>query len=83
MVLPGMGVISELIPTFTRRTIFGYKAIAYSSVGIAMVGTFVWGHHMYTSGQSFMASVVFFIGVGVVLHMIGITNLPDLKIERD
>lgn len=59
MVLPGMGVISEIIPTFARRNIFGYKAIAYSSVGIALVGTLVWGHHMYTSGQSYTASVVF------------------------
>jgi cytochrome c oxidase subunit 1 len=59
MVLPGMGVVSEIIPTFARRTIFGYKAIAYSSVGIALVGTLVWGHHMYVSGQSYTASVIF------------------------
>lgn len=59
MVLPGMGVISEIIPTFARRTIFGYKAIAYSSVGIALVGTLVWGHHMYVSGQSYTAGVIF------------------------
>lgn len=59
MVLPGMGVVSEIIPTFARRNIFGYKAIAYSSVGIALVGTLVWGHHMYTSGQSYTAAVVF------------------------
>jgi cytochrome c oxidase subunit 1 len=59
MVLPGMGVVSEIIPTFARRTIFGYKAIAYSSVGIALVGTLVWGHHMYVSGQSYTADVIF------------------------
>jgi cytochrome c oxidase subunit 1 len=59
MVLPGMGVVSEIIPTFARRTIFGYKAIAYSSVGIALVGTLVWGHHMYVSGQSYTAGVIF------------------------
>lgn len=59
MVLPGMGVVSEIIPTFARRTIFGYKAIAYSSVMIALVGTLVWGHHMYVSGQSYYASVIF------------------------
>lgn len=59
MVLPGMGVVSEIIPTFARRTIFGYKAIAYSSVMIALVGTLVWGHHMYVSGQSYTAGVVF------------------------
>ncbi len=59
MVLPGMGIVSEIIPTFCRRTIFGYKAIAWSSVGIAGVGTLVWGHHMYTSGQSETASIIF------------------------
>ncbi len=59
MVLPGMGVVSEILPTFARRTIFGYKAIAYSSVGIALVGSLVWGHHMYVSGQSYYASVIF------------------------
>jgi len=52
-------VVSEIIPTFARRTIFGYKAIAYSSVGIALVGTLVWGHHMYVSGQSYTAGVIF------------------------
>ncbi len=59
MVLPGMGIVSEIIPTFCRRIIFGYKAIAWSSVGIAGVGTLVWGHHMYVSGQSSTASIVF------------------------
>lgn len=59
MVLPGMGVISEIIPTFARRTIFGYKLIAYSSLAIALVGSLVWGHHMFVSGQSYTASVVF------------------------
>src|SRR5690606_22201306 len=54
-----MGVISELIATFSRRTIFGYKAIALSSIGIAAVSFFVWGHHMFVSGQSEVAGVVF------------------------
>lgn len=61
MVLPAMGVISEIIPTFARRTIFGYKAIAYSSLAIAFVGYFVWGHHMFTSGMSGPARIVFSI----------------------
>ncbi|MFW5662715.1 MAG: cytochrome c oxidase subunit I [Bacteroidota bacterium] len=52
MILPAMGVVSEIIPTFARRTIFGYKAIAFSSLAIAFVGTLVWGHHMFTSGMS-------------------------------
>ncbi len=52
MILPAMGVVSEIIPTFARRTIFGYKAIAFSSLAIAFVGYLVWGHHMFTSGIS-------------------------------
>jgi len=52
MILPAMGVVTEIIPTFTKKTIFGYKAIAMSSLAIAGVGYFVWGHHMFTSGMS-------------------------------
>ena len=59
MILPGMGVISDIIPTFARRTIFGYKAIAYSSMAIAIAGSLVWGHHMFVSGQTYLISVVF------------------------
>lgn len=59
MILPAMGIISEILPVFARRTIFGYKAIAFSSLAIAIVGSFVWGHHMFVSGQSDLASVVF------------------------
>jgi len=59
MVLPGMGVISEILPVFSRRKIFGYKAIAFSSLAIAFIGYFVWGHHMYTSGMSEAARVIF------------------------
>lgn len=59
MVLPAMGIISEVIPTFARRTIFGYTAIALSSLAIAFIGYFVWGHHMFTSGMSGPARVVF------------------------
>lgn len=61
MVLPAMGIISEMIPTFAKRTIFGYKAIAYSSMAIAFIGYFVWGHHMFTSGMSGPARVIFSI----------------------
>jgi cytochrome c oxidase subunit I len=59
MILPSMGVISEVIPVFTRKPIFGYKAIAYSSFGIALVAFIVWGHHMFVSGQSELANFVF------------------------
>jgi cytochrome c oxidase subunit 1 len=59
MILPGMGVVSEIIPVFARRTIFGYKAIAFSSLAIALVGYLVWGHHMFTSGMSDTARMIF------------------------
>lgn len=59
MVLPAMGVISELIATYTRKRIFGYSFIALSSVGIALIGFLVWGHHMFTSGQSKLVAMVF------------------------
>ncbi|HLP05954.1 MAG TPA: cbb3-type cytochrome c oxidase subunit I, partial [Paludibacter sp.] len=52
MILPAMGVATEIIPTFCQRKVFGYKAIAFSSLAIALVGFFVWGHHMFTSGMS-------------------------------
>jgi len=52
MMLPAMGVITEIIPTFCQRQIYGYKAVAISSLAIAAVGFLVWGHHMYTSGMS-------------------------------
>jgi len=59
MILPAMGVISEIIPVFSRKPIFGYKMIAFSSVAIAAAGSLVWGHHMYTSGMSDTAVMVF------------------------
>ncbi len=59
MILPAMGVMSELLTTFSRKHIFGYKFIAFSSVAIAMFSFFIWGHHMFTSGQSDVISIVF------------------------
>ncbi len=59
MILPGMAIISEIIPTFCRRVIFGYRLIALSSVAIALIGFLVWGHHMFTSGQSALAAGIF------------------------
>ena len=59
MILPAMGVITEIIPTMSQKKVFGYKAIAISSMAIAFVGYLVWGHHMYTSGMSFTARWVF------------------------
>ena len=59
MILPAMGVISEVIPVFTRKPIFGYKAIAYSSLAIAFAGFLVWGHHMFVAGISNAADIFF------------------------
>ncbi len=59
MILPAMGIISELVSVFSHKHIFGYRFIAYSSIAIAILGFFVWGHHMFTSGQSAMANVIF------------------------
>jgi cytochrome c oxidase subunit 1 len=59
MILPAMGIVTEIIPTFSRKKIFGYNAIAYSSIAIASVGSLVWGHHMYVSGESYLARVTF------------------------
>jgi len=74
MILPAMGIISELITTFSKKVIFGYTAIAYSSLGIAAVSFFVWGHHMFVSGQSETAGVVFsfltmLVGVPTAIKM--------------
>jgi cytochrome c oxidase subunit 1 len=59
MILPGMGVMSELITTFSRKKIFGYRAIALSSLAIAIISFLVWGHHMFVSGQSVYAGMIF------------------------
>jgi cytochrome c oxidase subunit 1 len=59
MILPGMGIISEVISVFSRKHIFGYKFIALSSVAIALIGFLVWGHHMFTSSQSKLAGMIF------------------------
>jgi cytochrome c oxidase subunit 1 len=59
MILPAMGVVSEVIPCFARRRIFGYRFMVYAILAIAGVGFFVWGHHMFVSGQSPYASLIF------------------------
>jgi cytochrome c oxidase subunit 1 len=59
MILPGMGIISELIAVHARRKIFGYKSVAFSSVAIALIGFLVWGHHMFVSGQSELSATIF------------------------
>ena len=59
MILPGMGVVSEIIACFSRKQIFGYPFMAFSILAIAVLGFLVWGHHMFVSGQSVYAGVVF------------------------
>jgi cytochrome c oxidase subunit 1 len=59
MILPAMGVISELMVVFSRKHIFGYSFIAMSSLAIALLSFFVWGHHMFISGQSALTNAVF------------------------
>tara|TARA_Y100000996_G_scaffold415085_1_gene408129 strand:- start:517 stop:2172 length:1656 start_codon:yes stop_codon:yes gene_type:complete len=68
MIVPGLGIVSELIATFSKKRIFGYKFIAGSSMAIAVLGFLVWGHHMFLSNQSPYASMIFsfitfFVGV--------------------
>ena len=70
MILPGMAIISEIIPTFSQKHIFGYKAIAFSSVAIAILGFLVWGHHMFVSAQSQLASIIF----SALTYLIGIPS---------
>ena len=68
MILPALGVVSELITSSARKTIFGYWFVAYASIAIAVLGFFVWGHHIFVSGQSYYASAVFsFLSVAVAV----------------
>jgi cytochrome c oxidase subunit 1 len=59
MILPGMGIVSEIIPCFSRKNLYGYKAVAMASLGIAAVGFLVWAHHMFVAGISMYAAMVF------------------------
>ena len=59
MILPGFGVVSEIITGFARKRIFGYKFIAWCSIAIAVISFFVWGHHMFVAGTSLYSAMVF------------------------
>ncbi len=59
MILPGMGVVSEVLTCFSRKNIFGYHAVAWSSMGIAVVGFLLWAHHMFVAGISFYSALLF------------------------
>jgi len=68
MVLPAFGVVSEVVQAFSRKIIFGYRAVALATAGIAFVGFFVWGHHMFLSSQSTFAAGAF----GVLTMLVGV-----------
>jgi cytochrome c oxidase subunit I len=72
MILPGFGVISEIIPVFSRKPIFGYKSIAFSSVSIALLGFLVWAHHMFTSGVQPWLQVYFMLATMIIAVPTGI-----------
>jgi cytochrome c oxidase subunit I len=59
MVLPAMGVISELVAAFSRKQVFGYTFVAFASLGIAVLGFLVWGHHMFVAGESVYSALIF------------------------
>ncbi|MBM3624842.1 MAG: cytochrome c oxidase subunit I, partial [Alphaproteobacteria bacterium] len=59
MILPGFGVISEIIPAFSRKELFGYKFVVWASIAIAVIGFLVWGHHMFVAGTSLYSALVF------------------------
>jgi cytochrome c oxidase subunit I len=59
MILPSMGVVSEIMACFCRKRVFGYEMVAFSSLAIAVIGFLVWGHHMYVSSQSVYSSIIF------------------------
>ena len=59
MILPAMGIVSELVAAFSRKQVFGYTFVAFASIGIAVIGFLVWGHHMFVSGESVYAALVF------------------------
>ncbi|MDQ1610972.1 MAG: cytochrome c oxidase subunit [Pyrinomonadaceae bacterium] len=68
MILPSMGVVSELISTHSRKNVFGYSFVAFSSLAIAVFGFLVWGHHLFTSSQSVYAGMIFsFVSFAVAI----------------
>ena len=71
-VLPGLGVISELLPVFARKPLFGYRWVALSSMGIALVGFLVWAHHMFTSGMADALRVPFMFSTMLVAVPTGV-----------
>jgi cytochrome c oxidase subunit 1 len=71
-VLPGLGIISELLPVFVRKPLFGYRWVALSSIGIALIGFIVWGHHMFTSGYGTNLRIWFMLSTLLVAVPTGV-----------
>ena len=80
MILPGMGVVSELVPCFSRKKLFGYKSSRLPSLAIAVLGFLVWGHHMFVSGQSPYAGMIFSLLSFMVAIPVG---RQGLQLDRD
>ncbi len=72
LILPGFGIISEIMPVFSRKPIFGYKAIVAATLGIAIIGTFVWAHHMFTVPLPFFLLIFFMLGTYLVAIPTGV-----------
>src|SRR5579885_3589523 len=72
MILPGFGMISEVLPVFSRKPIFGYKAVAFSTIGIAFFSMLVWAHHMFTTGMPVGLDSFFMISSMVIAVPTGI-----------
>jgi cytochrome c oxidase subunit 1 len=70
MILPSMGVVSELVATFSRKEVFGYTFVAFASIGIAVVGFLVWGHHMFVAGESVYSAMAF----SVLSYMVAVPS---------
>ena len=75
LIIPAMGIISEIIPVFARKPIFGYKAVAFSSVGIAFISMLVWAHHMFTVGLGWGLQSFFMIATMLVAVPTGVKIL--------
>ena len=80
MILPGFGIISEVLPVFARKPIFGYKAVAAATVVIAFLGTLVWAHHMFTTPSPTLRARV--LHARVVPDR-GADRREDLQLDRD
>ncbi len=80
MILPGMGVMSELVSAVSRKQVFGYSFVAFSSLAIAILGFLVWGHHLFVSSQSIYAGLVFSIITMLVAVPVG---REDVQLGRD